>query len=1092
MNNKELEKEVEQLREKVQSLQQENAFLMRKADESHLPGEAADQTSSPGRGGKLNPTEEKLRVKTDELSERAKKMKCLYEISKAVSETNKSKDQVLEEILLLIPPSLQYPEITCAGIFFNGWQFKTANFKETEWKQSSDIVISGKKAGRVEVYYLEEKPQRQEGPFLKEERQLIDAVAREISVYIQRKDTETALINSEETFRTLVQSISGYLYSITYDRGRPTSIYHSPQCEMITGYTPKEYKEDKDLWIKMVHKDDRDSVINFFDSLKNYGSSSPLEHRIIHKQGQIKWVLNRCSLTLDDKGHIERTDGIVLDITEHKKVEETVLESERKFRAIFDNAVDGITLISTESREFTLVNKMFCLMTGYSQEEFVNMGVLDMHPEEALTHVIEQLERLSRGEIEAAENIPVKRKDGSIFYADIKASTYWMGGEKCLLGIFRDITERKQAEEAISRALSERNTILETALVGIILIKSRKVVWANSKMEEIFRCEKKDLIGKETDQLYASFPDYEETRRKTHPLMIKGETYRTELLMMRKEGSHFWCSIMGRVVEVGEPKKGSIWIIEDITGRKEAEDALRESERSLYKINEVFLTLGIDHEKNINNLTALAGQLLGGCCAIYNRLDKEGLYSAGRWNTPPGYKIVNKGDGHICYDVIRYAKDRIFIVHGLKNTPFAQTDPNIVANKIHTYVGHAVRCGHDYVGSLCVLYQHDFIPEDEHKKTMGIVASAIGLEEERIRSEQYLKKARKEAEEATTLKDKFVSLVAHDLRAPITVIRGYLQLLSQESFDPEVKEDIYSETIASCDDMTHLINEVLNLSKMTSEGISPECNFIHASELIEKSIYNYTVLAEKKGIELTNELPENMRIYSDERLMLEAASNIISNAVKFCRKGDKIRVYKPDGESTTMAVADTGIGIKPDRLDDLFKYEAKTSTRGTSGEMGTGFGLPLSRDILSAHGGELTVQSFEGEGSTFFLRLPFIKPQVLVVDDEQIVIDSIKNYLETIDVDILGALNGESAIDALERGYPHLILLDIYLPGIDGFEILEKFKGDPKTRNIPIIVITGAPNMKVHERVFQLGADDLVYKPFKGDDLIPRVKKFVR
>ena len=1036
-------------------------------------------------------TEEKLRARTNELTERVKEMDCLYRISKLLSEPNKSMDQVLEEILLLIPPSWQYPEITCAGIFFNGWQFKTENFKETEWRQSSDILVSGEKAGVVEVYYLQKKPQSQEGPFSKEERQLIDAVAREISAYIQRKDAETALINSEETFRTLVQSISGYLYSITYDKGKSVSIYHSPQCTMITGYTPQDYKEDRDLWIKMVHKDDHDLVINFFDALKRDGKSNPIEHRIIHKEGQTVWVLNRCSLTLDEEGDIKRTDGIVLDITEHKQAEKAVLESERKFRAIFDNAVDGIALAGTDSKRLLLVNEMFCLMTGYSQEEFVNMATLDMHPEEALPHIIEQFERLSRREIEIAENIPVKRKDGSIFYADIKASPYTMGGERCLLGIFRDISERKRAEEAISRALSERNTILETALVGIILIKNRRVVWANSKMEEIFRCEKQELIGEVTEKLYSSFSEYEEIRKRAHPLMIKGETYRTELLMMRKDDSPFWCSIMGRVVEPGEPQKGSIWIIEDITGRKEAEDALRESERSLHKINEVFLTLGIDYGKNINNLTALAGQLLGGCCAIYNRIDKENLFSVGQWNTPYDYNPTSKGDGHICYDVIKQANDRIFIVHDLQNTPFAQTDPNIVQNKIQTYIGHAIRCGQDYIGSLCVLYQNDFIPEDEHKKTMGIIASAIGLEEERIKSEQSLKKAKEEAEEATTLKDKFVSLVAHDLRAPITVIRGYLQLLSQESFDPEVIEDIYSETIGSCDDMTQLINEVLSLSKMTSEGISPECNFIHASELVEKSIYNYTVLAEKKGIELANELPEDMRIYSDERLMLEAVVNIISNAVKFCHEGDKIRIYKPDGEATTIAVADTGIGIKPDRMDSLFRYETKTSTRGTSGEMGTGFGLPLSRDILKAHGGELTVQSLDGEGSTFFLRLPFVKPQVLIVDDEQIVIDSIKRYLKTIDTDILEALDGESAINALEKGHPHLILLDIYLPGINGLEILERLKGDPKTRNIPIIIITGAPDMKVHEKAFQLGADDLIYKPFKRDDLIPRVKRFV-
>ncbi len=173
---------------------------------------------------------------------------------------------------------------------------------------------------------------------------------------------------------------------------------------------------------------------------------------------------------------------------------------------------------------------------------------------------------------------------------------------------------------------------------------------------------------------------------------------------------------------------------EELLQRKRAEEGLA-------KMNECFLNFGTDPLENINRLTALCGELLGATCALYNRLDRGMLCSWGQWSTPPDYNSVDKPDGHICYDVIKRGSDQVLVVRNLPETHYAQTDPNVIPYKLQTYVGRAVKFGGAYVGSLCVVYQSDFVPSEEDKRFMEIIASAIGVEERRKRVEEALRES---------------------------------------------------------------------------------------------------------------------------------------------------------------------------------------------------------------------------------------------------------------------------------------------------------------------------------------------------------------
>lgn len=165
--------------------------------------------------------------------------------------------------------------------------------------------------------------------------------------------------------------------------------------------------------------------------------------------------------------------------------------------------------------------------------------------------------------------------------------------------------------------------------------------------------------------------------------------------------------------------------LSDITNFKAGEQ--------LSKIHACFSRLGADPDENINQLTALAGELLGGTWALYSRLHQGLLLSLGQWQTPPDYSSIGEPKDYISYQVIQQGNEDVFVLHDLQNTPYAQTDPSILSYQLQTYVGQAVRCGGESIGALSVLYPNKFIPTEAEKKLLGIIAAAIGVEEEHKR-----------------------------------------------------------------------------------------------------------------------------------------------------------------------------------------------------------------------------------------------------------------------------------------------------------------------------------------------------------------------
>lgn len=303
------------------------------------------------------------------------------------------------------------------------------------------------------------------------------------------------------------------------------------------------------------------------------GKKACAEHKHFTEDGREIYV-NVTAIPLnDEKNEIHQVIHISEDVTLQRNAERAVRESEQTLKAIFDSANDGILVAGIKDKKFTNYNKTICEMTGYTPEEIKALGVIDIHPREDLPYVIDQFEKQARNEIRVARDIPVKRKDGSVFYADVNSSPVNISGEICLLGLFRDITERNKAEAEIKSSEERLKILFECAPDAYYLNDlAGNIVDGNQAAEKLLGYKKEELIGKNLLKVHL-LPIKEVV--KAASLLLKNtmgkSTGPDEFNLKRKDGSLVPVEISTHPVKI-DGKTMVLGIARDITTRKKAEE----------------------------------------------------------------------------------------------------------------------------------------------------------------------------------------------------------------------------------------------------------------------------------------------------------------------------------------------------------------------------------------------------------------------------------------------------------------------------------------------------------------------------------------
>ncbi len=571
-------------------------------------------SSSPVRWGGQEGRQVIIRDITDrkraehDLKERVKELQCLYGITNVAGRPGITLDELYQEVTNLLTPGWQYPEITCARIIINDKEFQSKNYRETEWRQSSNIKVRGERTGVVEVCYLEERPELDEGPFLKEERLLIGAVAERIGKTTERKQAEEALRLQSEIAVNMTEGV----YLVRASDGVIT--YTNPKFEKMFGY---ELGEMIGKHVSIVNapneKIPRETAKEIMEFMAKTGAWEG-EIQNTKKDGTPFWCYANVSY-FDHPEHGKVLVAVHTDITERKQAEEEVRESEAKYRSLVRNVKLGVFRSTPgPAGKFLEVNPAIKEITGYSRKELLQMNVSDLYVHPGKREAI--LGEIASGRGKATKELAFRKKDGTeiVVSATVVAVRDDAGEVIYFDGIIEDITERKQAEEAL-RESEDRFRIASQIASDVVYERELQTGIAT------FYGDIDSHLGYEP----GGYPrTMEGWREHVHPedlawfdtqsmdQLEPGVPYTVEYRMRKKDGTYMtW---LDQIMIIWDEKAGRplkfIGAATNITERKQAEEREKQLQEELARSSRLAsigeLAAGVAHELN-NPLTGILG-----------------------------------------------------------------------------------------------------------------------------------------------------------------------------------------------------------------------------------------------------------------------------------------------------------------------------------------------------------------------------------------------------------------------------------------------------------------------------------------------------
>ncbi|MGB5428889.1 response regulator [Eudoraea sp.] len=425
----------------------------------------------------------------------------------------------------------------------------------------------------------------------------------------------------------------------------------------------------------------------------------------------------------------------------------------------------------------------------------------------------------------------------------------------------------------------------------------------------------------------------------------------------------------------------------------------------------------------------------------------------------------------------------------------------------------------------------------EDKNLLNTIAISVGVALHNAELYEEAKDAKAKAEDANEAKSAFLSTVSHELRTPLTSVLGFAKIIRkrlEEKIFPAVKvedqkikksmkqvSENLNVVVSEGERLTNLINDVLDLAKIESGRMEWNKKPIFLQDVISRAIASTSSLFEEKGLSLKKKVSEDLPVVSaDEDKLIQVVINLLSNAVKFTDKGSVVLEASLDNGQILVEVQDTGIGIAEEDRHKIFERFRQAGDTLTDKPKGTGLGLPICREIIEHHGGIIWMKSTAGVGSTFFFTIPVMgegtdKPPIqlerilkslkkqikhsslntlkkaqtiLVVDDDTPIRSLLRQELTEAGYEVNEAANGKAALDMVRMSKPDLIILDVMMPEINGFDVAAVLKNDPATMDIPIIILSIVQDK---ERGFRIGVDRYLTKPINTEHLFHEVEELL-
>ncbi len=788
------------------------------------------------------------------------------------------------------------------------------------------------------------------------------------------------LQENEEKFRTVADYTHGWEI---WEDSAGSCLYCSPACERVTGYTPDAFMADSGLLARLIHPDDLPKWQAHYTAVHNnterreiaQEQTSELAFRILLADGEVRWIGHLCYHIYDAEG---RDLGLRIsnrDITERKQSAQALEEAELRFKAIFNAALDGILVADTQTKMFVMGNSAICDMLGYLPEELIRLGIADIHPAEAFPEVLQQFERQAKGEIRVAPDLPIQRKDGSVFYADISSTSMVLGGRPLLVGVFHDVTKRKQNEEkirqlneeleekvrartqelvdaqeklkayigeikqaqdALNQSLEFANTLIKSSPDGVIAVDlDLRITEWNLLMEQMCGKKREKALGLDLAELPFMKATGEAVRIREG---FKGKNIGPREVTYQLPGTDkesFFESIMAPLRGHTGKIVGAVLRVRDITERKRGEEALIESKNRLRTVLES-VQAGIviinPEVHKIVDVNPFAARMIGA--------SKESIVGA------ECHKFICPAEKNQCpvTDLGQTVdnSERVLLTAAGEKREIIKTVTTI------------------QLGGRPHLLE-SFIDITERKLAEEKIRQLNKSLEEKI--QQLL-----DAQEDLVRKEKLALLgqvagsVGHELRNPLSVMNNAVYFLQTVLTDADETTREYLEIIKDgVDDAERIVSDLLDSVRTKP----PQPAAIGVGELIDQTLRTLTV---PPTMTVTLNLPETLpQVWVDGRQIQQVFRNLICNGLDAMPEGGTlaINVVANSREDTvSVSIGDTGCGMSPEMLAKLFQPLITTKARGI------GLGLVVVKNLTEANGGTITVESVIGQGTTFAVVLP--------------------------------------------------------------------------------------------------------------------------
>jgi len=629
----------------------------------------------------------------------------------------------------------------------------------------------------------------------------------------------------------------------------------------------------------------------------------------------------------------------------------------------------------------------------------------------------------------------------------------------------RDITARKNLERVLAESERKYRDMIADAVQGIFQSKSDgTLLYAN---RALLRMSGYDSIEELAETNLADvYVDPAQRSSLLKMLAEDGSCAGVELTLKKKDGTVISVREHSRVVKDADGTPAFIeGMIEDTTDQKRAEAELERERNQLRTL--------------IDNLPDLV--YFKDCDGKYVLNNQAHLRSIGASSQE---EVVGKSsrDFHPAELAELYRKDEIALVETAR--------PLLNREELALHKDTGERRWH---------LTSKFPIIDGTKKVTGFIGISRDITEQkeletRLRENMIaLQASHEQLSQLNTQKDRMISILSHDLRSPFTSILGFCDILISEgeSLTGEERTEFLTHIQSAAEQQLTLLNKLLDWSRLETGRIRLDMKDADLASVAAICIKSHLGTALKKGITLRASLPPGMMVHADEVMLSQVFNNLLSNALKFTPEGGTVSIEQLEAtnEMWMIGVRDSGAGIPKDDLRKLFKVEEKYTRPGLHGEQGTGLGLSVVAEILKKHTGSISVESEEGKGTTFIIRLPKLVREdsqtLLVVDDDPGIRVLHSRFLRRrfAQAEVVQAADGHEALTLAKKYHPQAIITDYSMPEMNGFDLLNKLREDPTTKDIPVLVVSGKDSQDGTESLLLSGAAAVLTKPVSSKDL---------